>query len=39
MLQTVLKIKRLGIMGACNWFDFENIPQGYIKICGKYTAF
>lgn len=21
-------------MGNCDMFDFENIPQGYIKICG-----
>ncbi len=32
---TVLRIKRRGkIGGNCEWFDFENIPQGYIKICG-----
>ena len=33
--KTVLKIKRLGkIFGGCEIFDFENIPQGYIKLCG-----
>ncbi len=35
MSLTVLKIKRLGkIFGNCEIFDFENIPQGYIKLCG-----
>lgn len=30
-----LKIIRLGkIGGQCEWFDFEEIPQGYIHICG-----
>lgn len=30
-----LKIIRLGqIVSQCEWFDFEEIPQGYIHICG-----
>lgn len=31
----VIRIQRLGRMGGeCMWFDFEQVPQGYIHICG-----
>ncbi len=29
-----LKIFRLGKIGNVEWFDFEQVPQGYIHICG-----
>ncbi len=30
-----IKILRLGkVFGSVEWFDFEQVPQGYIKICG-----
>ena len=32
----VIRILRLGKMGSqVNWFDFVEVPQGYVKICGS----
>lgn len=35
-LETKLKIRilRLGKLSDCNWFDFVEVPQGYIRMCG-----
>ncbi len=35
MTKEQIKILRLGKISGVEWFDFVQVPQGYIHICGS----